>query len=72
MFGNGVGIGMCNYDAQNNIDPQGVLSGSRRVVRGGGWNLYAKELSRRQPQLQPPLLPHQRSGCSFPQDSVAV
>jgi len=30
------------YSANKSVDPLGPSSGSRRVIRGGGWNSYAK------------------------------
>ena len=66
MFGNGAGIGC---DIQNNADSQGALSGSYRVIRGGGWGNRAKgcRVSRRFPPF--PVYRQQPFGGSFYQDS---
>ena len=59
-----------NYDAQKASTLRVFLSGSLRIIRGGGWGSNGAERSR-QPHHRFDDADYRQSGCSFPQDSVA-
>jgi formylglycine-generating enzyme required for sulfatase activity len=51
-----------DYSSKPQTDPAGVLSGANRVIRGGGWSIYAKYLRSASRYRTNPMIPHYNVG----------